>query len=381
MQINWSGSIANTIRPGARPPLTGDAVWTRAKGGLHMSGQWLKSGDGTIVQLQGVVLSHAQKTCQDIQNPFTLKSPGVWAIPGFFSSIAAWNINCVKFQLNPRMWANICPRGTGDQTSAQYRTMVTNAVTAAQAAGLYVIITNLDYYLPGGGNWPANDTYYTPTFWAGDAANGIPGIASLYANDQTVLFETFSEPHSITGPQWLSGGTIQWTAPNGQPGPTFTSLGVQGEINTIASVAPNSVILVDQKDFDTTPGGEFSGYYPTGTYGWSAHIYDSNNNSTPYKWDGNFGNLASATPMVATEFGDFNVGSGTYLTELLNYFKTHLAGWTAFTYDDDPRQWIRPSLLHWNPGNWTDTTAYANGNVSDYGAIIQSWYLSNFHRM
>jgi hypothetical protein len=315
---------------------------------LHMTTNRLADANGNVVQLQGAMFSRMESHCGD---------SGLFTAANIAVMRDVWNMNCVKIPINPKFWISGCPHAPGDIGSVTYRQQVQNAINTALNQGMYVIVTILDYYLPTGGNWPAPDIN---TLYCLQGANNIPGIAQIYANQQAVIFETFSEPYGITDAVWLNGGAVSWNGNN------YTAIGIQDQVTAINTVAPNAVVLIGCHDDNAYPGYVNGSIWPTGTYGWSLHFYNTGDNANSSLWNNTFGYLANNHVVVACEFGDTVSGAGvtTWLNPAMAFMRQHIAGYTAWRWLPEADNLLDP----------TNATPYATGVASTYGAPIQTYY-------
>jgi hypothetical protein len=328
---------------------------------LHIVGNRLQNDLGQVVQLQGVMLRRTHWYCDD----------GGMFTPAHFQTIRdTWNCNAVKILVNPYLWVSGCPYRTYEPDSAAYRQTIMNAVATAQSEGLYVLITILDYYMPGGDNYPA-PRYTTIQALGGDPVLGIPGLAQIYATDQTVLIELFSEPNSTwvnDDDKWCHGTNIvNFQSTN------YLGFGIQDEVLAVRRASPGTIILGGDRNLNESPGHVLTPYYPldnSGNYGWSLHCYRTGQNATQSNWDSTFGTLADSQLMIAGEFGDVSGQNSdtTWIDALMPYMQSHLAGWFVWTWDTT----ASPCIL-----DTTDPDAYLTGKASTYGQSIQNFYLSN----
>jgi len=207
------------------------------------------------------------------------------------------------------------------------------AITAAKAAGLYVIICNFDF---GPAHHPLMSARLT-AFWTLMAQ-------SQWANDPQVLFELWNESCDVDG---ISGGPGSWAAQK----PV-----IQGVVNTIRATA-NNVILVPPPFFSAWVG-EATASPLTGTnIAYTLHQYRSQYEAFTSNQQQITQGLASGQAIFMTEWGDdtnptdstktwWDASSATPLKALIEPSLGSLhpvCGWTAWS--------LSPS---WSPDLFTD---------------------------
>jgi hypothetical protein len=252
-------------------------------------------------------------------------SPGIPASD--FTNMAAWNANVVRLSLNQDFWLV----GAALYNSG-YQATVQAAVTAAEAAGLDVILDlhwsdqgNLGVGTVGGNNGTAGNSTQQPmadmnsvTFWT--------QVATLFKGDGHVLFELYNEPFNITPQVWLSGGTPM--------GANYTAVGMQTLYDTVRATGALNLVLIGGTTwaYDLTP--VLSGMGVVGTnIVYVAHPYGQNSNAVnSTQWDQYFGPVTSIAPVMATEFGDTSECAGTFDQSLIPYLTAHNMSWSAYAW-------------------------------------------------
>jgi hypothetical protein len=265
--------------------------------------------------------------------------------PADFQAMRAWGMNVVRIPLSSEFWmnnGNSCPT---------YRQTVTAAVYNAEHAGLYVIL-DLQWDAPfdtaydrahGGVQCAMPDANQDMNMWR--------QIATIYQHDQAVLFDLFGEPHDVSWTTWFGGGVVtnQCYQINGaatkiEPG-TYQATGMRDLAGAVRVIAPN-IIILSGLDWGYTLAGVNAGtlvQQPNILYG--THPFDYST-KRPALWPRDFGNLAANQPVIATEFGAYDCGTG-YISQAIAYFTAHHMSWLAWSWN--PLGCGGPSLIaDWN---------------------------------
>jgi hypothetical protein len=207
---------------------------------------------GSPITLHGANVSVTESACAQNFTDDTfagepLTSASTW------SAMAAWHINVVRIPLNEDCWLNINGVRVG---GAAYQQAIQNEVSAAHAAGIYVI---LDLHWTAPGTWrarsqqPGPDEDHSVTFWQ--------QVSTAYKGDTGAIFDLYNEPFDYWGVStdqwgdWLNGGTqTQYmtggTDNNGNPvGYTVTAnwqtAGMQQLVTTIRNTGAGNPILIN----------------------------------------------------------------------------------------------------------------------------------------
>jgi aryl-phospho-beta-D-glucosidase BglC (GH1 family) len=106
-----------------------------------------------------------------------------------FASMADWHMNVVRFALNEGNWLRYVCNGIQPDPKNNYQAAVKQAVTHANAAGLYVIL-DLHWAAPAPycptGQGSFADADHSVAFWT--------SVARTFKNNPAVMFELFNEP-------------------------------------------------------------------------------------------------------------------------------------------------------------------------------------------
>ncbi len=314
--------------------------------------QIVDAGSGNAVTLVGVTRSSLEYECTG-DGHFQLAD---------FRAMSSWGINVVRIPLWSREWLNLnndCPN---------YQQTVQTAIANAEAAGLYVIIDlhwDAPYNAPdsqqggtGSANWqyPMPDTTHDTAFWM--------DIARIYGNDPDTIFELLGEPHVFNWTLWLNGGPI--ATPNG----TYQAIGMKPLVARVRAIAPNNLIIVSGDDWGYDLSGITRGYaIPSTNIVYGTHPFDYSGKQ-PANWPYNFGVAAQHYAVIATEFGEYDCGSG-YVSQAIAYFKRNHMSWLAW-------EWGVPSAAIGNPcGTLNGPFLLADwlGTPSKYGAYLKQQML------
>jgi hypothetical protein len=242
-----------------------------------------------------------------------------------YQLMAGWGANVVRIALNQGFWLQGSVVHDGG-----YPATIDQQIAWARAAGLDVIL-DLHWSDRGDlGSVPAQQRMAdqnSVTFWQ--------QVAARYADDGRVVFELYNEPHDVPWNVWRDGG---------QSGDGFAAVGMQTLYDTVRAAGADNLVIVGGLDYayDLTevPAHEIDGY----NVAYASHPYDFSG-KTPTAWEADWGFLSATHPIVVTEFGSFDCGSG-YASELISYADERDLSWTAWA---------------WYPGG------------CDFPALIENW--------
>jgi hypothetical protein len=246
---------------------------------------------------------------------------------------------------------------------------VQQVVANARAAHLFVIL-DLQWSAPfntpndqktGGVQCPMPDTGKDAAMWQ--------DVARLYRNDTGVLFDLYGEPHDVSWDTWFHGGTVtQGCYIIGGPTTemehgTYQAIGMNALVQQIRTIAPNNVLVVGGATWGYDLSGIRNGFALADTN----ILYDTHpfnySNKQPYDWYRAFGHTSLKYPVIASEFGSYDCGTG-YIGQAIDYFTAHHISWLAWSWQSG--SCAGPSLL----ADWT-------GNPSvPYGSYIRQRMLA-----
>jgi hypothetical protein len=248
-----------------------------------------------------------------------------------------------------------------------YRALVDQIINTAAADGAYVM---LDMHWSDMGVWGANNGQHflpddhTTLFWQ-DAAG-------RYANNPTVLFDPYNEPHFANDEPsdadfalWQNGGTVTET---GEFNGTYHSPGMQGLIDTIRATGANNVVAPEGLNWGSNLSGVFNGHAlsdPAGNLMYQAHLYP--NKLADASVADSVEQVAQAYPIYVGEWGSGGVvgqpdaGAAQSNQTMLAYLDAHHFSWTAWA--------MTPDL----EGEYNLVSAWdGNAATSDYGVNVQA---------
>lgn len=297
-----------------------------------------------------------------------------------YANIASWNANAVRIPLSQANWL-----GRRCDPDA-YARMVDQAVAAANARGMYVIL-DLHWSDVGGqapcdgpscasGQQPLPDSD-SITFWR--------EVSARYANNPGVIFDLYNEPYIYRQPFvynqpdeelwkcWRDGGCTVYaseqTSPrdpatgNAQPLP-YTAVGMQQLYDAVREQAPDNIVMIGGLDWGYDLAGIGAGYAISGyNIVYDTHVYTQWHNAAP-DWDAHFGYVTNTYPVSASEFGSVDC-SADVTSRLLDYFDAPMGNpgnrmsWTVWSWNS-PGECSQPSVL----ADWNGTP------LADQGQLI-----------
>jgi len=389
-----SGSTSTT----SAPPATGckpTGVFGIAVSGANL----VSTKDCSVVQLRGVNISGLEAVA--IQG-WSVSDP--WGgTPGnddpLWPQIAAWGVNAVRIPLNEASWNGIsCLDDNGDSVphkagqtvnadpGGNYRQTVQNTVTAANAAGYYVIL-DLHFSAPSP-HCPqtqsaAPDSVNAVTFWA--------SIAATFKNNPAVMYELFNEPfldqttitNGVNVKAALISGGAQMSNMNGQGEEgiipvNWSNAGFQTLVNTIRQAGATGVILSSTLAY-ASDTGDWLQYHPTDPLNQLAavwHAYPNGSSQTipdcvgaaatcgPATMAAAKAIIAAGYPVVITEFGEGN-NQSVWAPVLLPFADAAGISYFGWTFNN------------WVPQGSTSNVLIsdANADPTTYGAYVKQHYL------
>ena len=146
---------------------------------LHTEGRWIKDETGQIIFLKGVNKPSLE-----------WRTDGLNWIESDWDTIESWNANVVRIPIKKSWWDNNEP--TDDEMF--YREKIAQAVAWGSKREIYTIIDM---------HWWDDNNYLIPMpSEIEEWINTWEEIANTYKNEETVLFDLWNEPHSISGSTW-----------------------------------------------------------------------------------------------------------------------------------------------------------------------------------
>jgi hypothetical protein len=347
-----TGSI--TPNDGSAPPAVdasdaadggGGSVYDGGTSGLaiHVSGNRLVDASKAPIVLRGADVSGTEFVCAQnySSDPF---GGAPLASASTFAAMRAWNINVIRLPLNEDCWLDINGVEVG---GAAYQSAIEAEVSAAHAAGLFVIV-DLHWTAPGSqralSQNPEPDADHSPAFWT--------SVASTFASDPAVIFDLFNEPYDYWGTDpdpwngWLNGDVQTQYVTGGSPYTVTTSwktAGMQQLVTAVRATGATQPILVNGLDWANDDSGwlTHAPSDPLGQLVVGAHIYPGESCDTTSCWGGVFPALGAKYPVLIGETGDSSPGPVTFLPTFLGYADTQ--GWSYLAWTWNP--WQDPSYV------------------------------------
>ncbi len=333
---------------------------------LYVAGTQLQDPAGHAVVLRGVNVSGLESypTGLDFDNQGNSILLNV-----VDEALNNWHANLIRVTVYQDFWfghdegAGLGEAGDG---GAAYRGLVDQIVNMAQADNAYVMLTAWGSDMGSFGAAPALHDLpdmNTQAFWQDAAAR--------YANNPTVLFDPFNEPHDATFSQWLNGGSIT------ENGTTYDSPGMQGLLDTIRGTGANNIVSPEGLGYGSDLSGVEQGFAlndPAGSLMYQFHIYPAED-SIPAGPP----SVANRDALVQTVAGQYPIYIGewgTYSDQDNNPDKANIgAGWPdAAGWSQNMVSWLTEHQYNWTA--WTFGVPQNGGPnlISDFNYTPTSYY-------
>jgi len=352
---------------------------------VRVNGNQLVDASGRVLQIRGVNASALEFVAIQGWSP---TDPWGGQKPNF-SAIAGWKANAVRIPLNEASWLGYqCVNASGatenPDPGANYKQTVKAAVSAANAAGLYVVL-DLHWSAPNNASGvpvcplaqnPMADADHSIAFWT--------DIAKTFQSNPSVVFELFNEPYFY----WLPAGADQWkTLKSGgvntqyvTGGSPYTvtlnwqSAGMQQMLDAIRATGARNVVLAGGVDWNNDMTG-FLANAPIdsiGQLGAAWHTYPGEAHSDLSVNGPTIKAIAAVMPVVVTETGDpcapGTVGSP-YVSQLLPFADTNGLSYMGWTWD----VWGDPANVLIKDASGTPTDGYGvyfKSHLSSYPSFL-----------
>jgi hypothetical protein len=324
---------------------------------IHVSGNHLVDAENVPVVLRGADVSGTEFACAQ-SNAVDAYGGAPLASAATFEAMRAWNIDVIRLPLNEDCWLDINGVEVG---GAAYQSAVEAEVSAAHAAGLFVII-DLHWTAPGAqralAQNPEPDADHSPAFWT--------SVASTFASDPGVIFDLFNEPYDFWGTDpdpwngWLNGDVQTQYVTGGSPyavTANWKTAGMQQLVTAVRAAGATQPILINGLDW----GNDDSGWLthapsdPLGQIIVGAHIYPGESCDTIACWGGVFPAIGATHPILIGETGDSSPGPVTFLPTFLGYADAQ--GWSYLAWTWNP--WQDPSYVL--VSDWSGTPTAGEG--------------------
>jgi endoglucanase len=295
---------------------------------VHVADNRLVDGDGQPIRLLGVNRSGLEYAC--IQDLGILAGP---ADKRAIAAMTAWRINAVRVPLNEDCWLGI-NRVPHAYSGARYRAAVRGYVRRLHRAGLIVVL-DLHWSAAGSaratGQQPLPDLDHAPAFWA--------SVAHAFRSDPAVMFDLYNEPFGASWRCWRDGCEMAGG---------WRSAGMQTLVNAVRSSGARQPVIATGLDW----GGDVSSWLayrphdPAHQIAAGVHVYDFRPCRDPACWAEDFGPVARAVPVVATELGQKECASP-FLDRFMNWADRAGVSYLGWTWN--PTGCDSPALIEaWN---------------------------------
>ncbi|HVS33994.1 MAG TPA: glycoside hydrolase family 5 protein, partial [Gemmataceae bacterium] len=334
-------------RPRSQTP-TLEALETRltpSSTPLHVAGGRLVDASGAAVVLRGVNIAGLESYPTGLDWDANSNS----ILPQVADeALNSWHANLIRLTLNQDFWFGhdeAVGLGESGDGGAAYQGLVQQIVSEAQASGAYVMLSV----------WASDMGHATTTNPV--AQHDMPddnttlfwqSVAARYANNSTVLFDPFNEPHDVTASQWLNGGSIM------ENGVTYNSPGMQGLLNTIRATGANNIVAPEGLGWATNLSGIDQGFAlndPAGNLMYQFHLYPDDGQSSA-AWQADVQPVLNGRyPIYIGEWGtdsDGTDGAGqpsaaAWTQNMLTWLSQNQFSWTAWEFN--PPQDGGPNLI------------------------------------
>lgn len=256
-------------------------------------------------------------------------------------AVTYWGANTVRLPLSEGIWLN--GQSSEGCSAAQYRSLINSTVNTLTALKLNVIL-DLQWSDAGGQSLQAGGPWAVPD---ADSVIFWQQVATTYKSYPNMLFELFNEPHPGTWACWLSACVTSDTSYsqdcNCSKSVTFNSVGIQALVNAVRGTGATNLVLVagmdwgyDLSQVKTYPIQGTNVVYDTHPYPYAE--------KQPNTWNTAFGTVSKTYPVMSTESGQYDCGTG-YMSQLLAYFDAHQVSWTAWAWVVQGSQCGYPLLI------------------------------------
>jgi len=261
------------------------------------------------------------------------------------TAMVAWGINAVRIPLNQDCWLGVDGAPRSPITVNGYKSALAAWVATLNAAGL-VVILDLHWTAPAGsvadGQRAMPDAQST-TFWT--------SVATFFKDSPSVMFETFNEPYSrgsrtVSWSCWRNGGCQVPVANDQSPigTTTFTAVGQAALVSAIRATGAAQPILLDGLNYANDITGWLANKPDDSQLIASWHNYPGQGCSDTSCWTSQILPVAATVPVIATEFGETDGGSG-FITGFMNWADAHDIGYAPWAWwVTDASDGVEPNL-------------------------------------
>jgi hypothetical protein len=331
---------------------------------LHVSGTQLVDPNNNVVILRGVNISGLES------GPNGISGDSSQILRTVDVALNDWHSSLLRLTVYPDYW-----NGSAGNDATAYQSLVDQIVAKASDKGAYVMLTVWGSDLGGHSdlpqalhNLPDNGT---AAFWTDaakhtmlvDAKGNAVVNGPSYANNPTVMFDLFNEPHddgsgNIGWSQWRDGGQNFTETYQGQDY-TYDSPGMQGLLDAVRGAKANNVVAVEGLGYSADLSGVGAGFglndvkgnnnlmyelhlYPTpsGSGGWQSAADGDNlvqqlGNVKAPVYVGEFGTPSGPDDPATAINGIPNQGATQWTKDMLAWLHQHDYSWTAWSMSAD----------------------------------------------
>ncbi len=262
-------------------------------------------------------------------------------------AIRDWHVNIIRLPLSQDRWFGKAPEQ--NDGGEAYRSLVNEIVTECATQHCYII---LDLHWSDCNEWGKNIGQHSMpdtnslVFWK--------SCASIYANNPTVLFDLYNEPHDVSWDVWLNGGQIT-DKPNrwDMAAKNYQCVGMQEMLDMVRATGAKNVVIAGGLDWAYDFSGILDGQQLSDPKGngviYANHCYDNKHDSV-YAWIAKMEVATAKFPVIISEFGGNSgpskmVPDDNWLLHVLQAIQDHQ--WSYIAWDLHPR--AGPRLVSdWN---------------------------------
>ena len=244
-----------------------------------------------------------------------------------------WGVNGARVHLSEDYWnPNDCSFSSG------YAAAVDQAVQSITSRGMVALLdlhsnTRQSSTCATSKQQRMADSPGAVTFWS--------SVAARYQSNPLVAFDLYNEPHDLTWPQWLNGGSL-----TDSDGVTWQAAGMQQLYDAVRGTGARNLVFVSGNGNNANGWAAIPPPATSLVAGYNivyaAHYYtcptqappacttsDPYNPAPPGQRLDAWSPLATTQPMMVTEFGWPDPGNGTYYQNVVNWAEAKGIGWTA----------------------------------------------------
>ena len=216
------------------------------------------------------------------------------------TAIEDWHANIIRLPLSQDRWFGKAPEQTDGGVA--YRALIAQIVDTIEKHNCYVI---LDLHWSDADQWGQHiGQHLMPdensiAFWK--------DFAPVYANNPSVIFDLYNEPHDVPWITWLEGGPVSETDRRTGVSQWYYAAGMQDVLDTIRSTGAKNVVIAGGLNWAYDMKGFLNGYQLRDPEGngviYSNHFYTVKG-ETIAQWIRELETANKTIPVILSEFGD-----------------------------------------------------------------------------